>query len=212
MMKKSFWYNSDQNVDQYGAVSTLPNISQVIYFKLYIFYLSRLNSTISDGQKADKHEATSTKWFYQMTLKSYISYQSKYHIWLGEKRASKWFGTWSGCKGCCAGRGPFCICLGNCVAVFMLVVCLWLNSLLGNIFYTFLHLLKVWGFFALETALIASLGVFSDVSVLVYFELTRHSARIVALVTLERFLSWMGPYVFLKACTTKAQSVSAGVS
>ena len=40
MIKKSFWYTSDQSVDQHGAASTLPNNSD---------------------QKVDKHGASSTK-------------------------------------------------------------------------------------------------------------------------------------------------------
>ena len=49
--------------------------------------------------------------------------------------------------------------------------------------------LKVTRIFARETALIAGVGLFSSVSALVYFQMRRMGARIVALVTLERFLS-----------------------
>ena len=59
-------------------------------------------------------------------------------------------------------------------------------------------LLKVTRWLAWETALITGVGLFSGVSALVYFQITRVSARIVALVTLERFHSWMGPNVCLK--------------
>ena len=37
--------------------------------------------------------------------------------------------------------------------------------------------------------MIAGVGFFSGVSALVYFQITRHSARIVALVTLERVVA-----------------------
>ena len=50
-------------------------------------------------------------------------------------------------------------------------------------------LLKGTRLLARETALIAGVGLFSGVSALVYFKITRLSARIVALITLERFLS-----------------------
>ena len=49
--------------------------------------------------------------------------------------------------------------------------------------------LKVVSLFAGIVALIAGVGTFSSVSALVYFQITRLSARIVALVTLERFHS-----------------------
>ena len=52
--------------------------------------------------------------------------------------------------------------------------------------------------YAWETALIAGVGILSSVSALVYFQIRRISARIVALVTLERSLSWMGTHVFFK--------------
>ena len=50
-------------------------------------------------------------------------------------------------------------------------------------------LLKVTRLLAGETASIAGVGLFSGVSALVNFQITRLSARIVALVTLERLLS-----------------------
>ena len=49
--------------------------------------------------------------------------------------------------------------------------------------------LKVVSLFAGIVALIAGVGFFSGVSALVSFQITRHSVRIVALVTLERFHS-----------------------
>ena len=49
-------------------------------------------------------------------------------------------------------------------------------------------LLKVAGLFAGIVALITGVGTFSSVSALVYFKMARASTRIVALVTLERFL------------------------
>ena len=49
--------------------------------------------------------------------------------------------------------------------------------------------LKVVSLFAGIVALIADVGLFSSVSALVYFKMTRVSARIVALVTLERLHS-----------------------
>ena len=49
--------------------------------------------------------------------------------------------------------------------------------------------LKVTRIFARETALIAGVGLFSSVSALVYFQISRSSARIVALVALERVFS-----------------------
>ena len=58
--------------------------------------------------------------------------------------------------------------------------------------------LKVTRCFAWVTALIAGVGLFSGVSALVSFQTTRLSARIVALITLERFHSWMGTNVSLK--------------
>ena len=58
--------------------------------------------------------------------------------------------------------------------------------------------LKVVSLFAGIVALIAGVGTFSSVSALVYFKMTRHSARIVALITFEWFLSRMGPDVILK--------------
>ena len=48
--------------------------------------------------------------------------------------------------------------------------------------------LKVVSLFAGIVALIAGVGLFSGVRALVYFQMTRHSARIVALITFERFL------------------------
>ena len=50
-------------------------------------------------------------------------------------------------------------------------------------------LLKVVSLFAGIVALIAGVGTFSSVSALVYFKMTRARTRIVALVTLEWFLS-----------------------
>ena len=52
--------------------------------------------------------------------------------------------------------------------------------------------------------MIAGVGLFSGVSALVSFQTTRRSARIVALVTLERLHSGVGPYVLLKARSTIA--------
>ena len=49
--------------------------------------------------------------------------------------------------------------------------------------------LKVVSLFAGIVALVAVVGLFSSVSALVNFQMTRVSARIVALVTLERLLS-----------------------
>ena len=49
-------------------------------------------------------------------------------------------------------------------------------------------LLKVTRLLAGETALIAREGLFSGVSALVSNQITRHSARIVALITLKRLL------------------------
>ena len=51
---------------------------------------------------------------------------------------------------------------------------------------------------AWKTALVAGVGLFSGVSAIVSFQIARLGARIVALITLERFHSWMGPNVFLK--------------
>ena len=58
--------------------------------------------------------------------------------------------------------------------------------------------LKLDQLLAWETALIAGVGAFSSVCALVYLQMIRLSARIVALVTLERFHSWMRPNVFHK--------------
>ena len=49
--------------------------------------------------------------------------------------------------------------------------------------------LKIAGCFAGETALIAGVGFFTSVRALVYFQIRRLSARIVALITLERLLA-----------------------
>ena len=58
--------------------------------------------------------------------------------------------------------------------------------------------LKITRHFAGETALIAGVGLFTSVSASVHFQTIRSSARIVALITLERFHSWMGQNMSVK--------------
>ena len=68
--------------------------------------------------------------------------------------------------------------------------------------------LKAAGLCAWETALIAGVGLFSSVRALVYFQIRRLSARIVALITLERLLAWMDQYVPLKTRSPFARVVT----
>ena len=69
-------------------------------------------------------------------------------------------------------------------------------------------LLKVTRLLAWETALIASVGFFSSVSALVSFLITRHSARIVALITPERLPTWVGSNMYLGVTCRRAGKIT----
>ena len=80
MMKKSFLYNSYQNVDLHGAISTLPNDFQVIYFlSIEIkshhlrWWRNHFARRYNSDQKVVEYGATSTIWFCQMIFKSYTA-------------------------------------------------------------------------------------------------------------------------------------------